>query len=121
MDDALKDIRNITIDILKNINNTPFDIEKYETLLIKYKGNWQETLTWLIAYIRDVLVYKETGNEKFIINIDKINDIKTISAIFSFTKLNNIIEIIKNTRKKLDRNVNIALVFDSMLLKFQEV
>lgn len=67
------------------------------------------------------MICKETGNNDFIINIDKVDDIKYISEMFSFTKLNDIIEIIKEIRLKLESNVNTALVFDSMLLKMQEV
>ena len=67
------------------------------------------------------MVYKETGNNELIINIDKIDEIKDMAEMFSFNKLNGIINIIKDTRKKLERNVNPVLVFDSMLVKMQEV
>lgn len=120
-DSELKDIRNLTVDILKNIINKDIDIFNYEEMLLKYKSNWEETLTWFLSYIRDALIYKETGNNIIIVNIDKMDDIKGISEIFSFTQLNDIIDIIKDTRLKLESNVNAALVFDSMLLKMQEV
>ena len=67
------------------------------------------------------MVYKEAGNEKLIINLDKINNIKDMAAMFSFTKLSAIIDIINETEQKLERNVNTALVFDMMLIKMQEV
>lgn len=120
-DSDLKDIRNLTIDILKNIVNKDIDIFKYEEVLLKYKSNWKEILTWFLSYIRDVLIYKETGNNKLIINIDKMDNIRRLSEIFSFNQLNDIIDIIKDTRLKLESNVNAALVFDTMLLKMQEV
>ncbi|WP_027623574.1 DNA polymerase III subunit delta' [Clostridium lundense] len=120
-DSELKDIRNLTLDILVNITDEDVDIFNYEEMLLKYRSNWEETLTWFLSYIRDALIYKETGNNNIIVNIDKMDGIKGISEIFSFTQLNDIIDIIKDTRLKLESNVNAALVFDSMLLKMQEV
>ncbi|WML36488.1 DNA polymerase III subunit delta' [Clostridium sp. OS1-26] len=123
MEDAsLKEIRNNTANILKGIcKNKIEDSLVHEDFLLKYKGEWQEVLTWFLSYIRDILVYKETGNNELIINIDKIDEIKDMAEMFSFNKLNGIINIIKDTRKKLERNVNPVLVFDSMLVKMQEV
>lgn len=123
MEDAsLKEIRNSTVNILKSICiNKPEDSLIYEHFLLKYKGDWQEVLTWFLSYIRDTFVYKETGNNELIINVDKIDEIKDMAEMFSFNKLNGIINIVKDTRKKLERNVNPVLVFDSMLVKMQEV
>lgn len=120
-DSSLKEIRDITEEILINIDKKNKEqILKYEDFLIKYKAEWKEVLTWFLSYIRDVLVYKETGDDGLLINIDKLNGIKVLSESFSFNKLNGIIDIIKITRQKLDRNVNPGLVFDFMLLKMQE-
>lgn len=121
-DESLKEIRNNTVSILKDICQNKLEyILHNEEFLIKYKGEWQEVFTWFLAYIRDILLYKETGNNELIINIDKIDEIKDMAEMFSFNKLSAIINIIKDTRKKLERNVNPVLVFDSMLVKMQEV
>ncbi|MBV7275421.1 DNA polymerase III subunit delta' [Clostridium sp. PL3] len=121
-DESLKEIRNSTANILKDIcQNKIDDVLHNEAFLIKYKGEWQEILTCFLAYIRDILLYKETGKNELVINIDKIDDIKDMAEMFSFNKLSVIINIIKDTRKKLERNVNPVLVFDSMLVKMQEV
>lgn len=121
-DESLKEIRNNTVNILKDICQNKIDDALHnEGFLIKYKGEWQEVLTCFLAYIRDILLYKETGKNEFVINIDKMDDIKDMAEMFSFNKLSVIINIIKDTRKKLERNVNPVLVFDSMLVKMQEV
>lgn len=96
-------------------------ISKYSLFLFKHKDEWQEILTCILSYIRDALIYKETGNKNFLINSDKFNDIKNMCEIFSFNKLNGIINIIKRTRMKLEDNVSPSLVFDSMLVNMQEV
>lgn len=121
-DESFKAIRDTALEILLSINDKTIDqFLKYEDFLIKNKGQWDEIYTWFLSYIRDAVVYKETGNIDAIINMDKIKDIKHLSEIFSFNKLNDIIDIVKDSRKKLDRNVNSAMVFDSLLIKMQEV
>ncbi|MBC2581246.1 DNA polymerase III subunit delta' [Clostridium sp. DJ247] len=121
-DNSLREMRDTTIQILRNIcENTLDKVLIHEDFLLKYKNEWQELLTYFLSYIRDTLIYKETGNKDIIINVDKIKEIKDIAEMFSFNKLNDIINIIKDTRKKLERNVNATLVFNSMLVKMQEV
>jgi DNA polymerase-3 subunit delta' len=121
-DKSLIEIRDTVLEILKGICEGRVDKTlAYAEFMIKYKNDWQEVLTYFLSYIRDALIYKETGNKELIINIDKISEIKDIAEMFSFNKLSGIINIIKDTRSKLERNVNVALVFDSMLVKIQEV
>lgn len=117
-----KEMRELAIKILQNsCNHNTLEMLKFEDALVKNKNEWQELLTIELSFIRDVMVYKEAGNEKLIINLDKINNIKDMAAMFSFTKLSAIIDIINETEQKLERNVNTALVFDMMLIKMQEV
>lgn len=118
-DEEFKEIRNFTINLLIDANSKDnVEFLKYEQYLSKYKYNWQEVLTWILSYIRDAMVYKETGKEELIISQDKTDSIKDIAAMFSFNRLNDIIYIVNETRQKLERNVNPSLTFTSMLLKF---
>lgn len=119
---VLKEIRNITIKIFKKLYDEDINITlEFPNCLFKEKDNWEEILTCMLSYIRDVLIYKETGNSDLIINRDKFQELKDIGEMFSFNKLNAIIDIIGSIREKLDKNVNSTLVFDSMLMKMQEV
>jgi len=121
-DSSLKEIRSTVIDIMKEIcKHDGNDVLNHGAFFTKYKNKWQEVLTWFLSYIRDIMVYKETGNKDMLINVDKYEDIKDLSNMFSFNKLNDIIDIIKDTRTKLDRNVNLSLVYNVMLLKMKEV
>lgn len=118
-DEEFKEIRNLAINLLIDVNNKDTtEFLKYEQLLSKYKYNSREVLTWLLAYIRDAMVYKETGKSELIISQDKIENIKDIAAMFSFNRLNDIIYIVNETRQKLERNVNPSLTYTSMLLRF---
>jgi len=121
-DPAFVEIRDTALEILMNLREKKADeILKYGDFLMKYRSNWDEVFTWFLSYIRDAVLYKETGGTYGIINMDKINSIKHLSEIFSFNSLSDIIEVVKDSRKKLERNVNAALVFDSLLIKMQEV
>jgi DNA polymerase III subunit delta' len=119
---SLKEIRVTTLEILKELESMKTQkILKYETFFLKHKNEWQEVFTSMFAYIRDILIYKESGNKKFLINLDKLEDIINLSEVFSFNKLDDIITIIKEAKEKLERNVNTTLVFDALLMKMQEV
>ena len=121
-DDNFKDIRNITMEILLKLNKVGTEeLIKYEKNLSNQKEKFEEILTAFLSYIRDTIIYKEIEEENLIINIDKLLNIKELANIFSFNKLNGIINIINDTRENLDRNVNPGLTFEVMLLKMQEV
>ncbi|MBU3074721.1 DNA polymerase III subunit delta' [Clostridium estertheticum] len=120
-DNNFKDIRDITLEILLKLNSAKTEeLIKYEKKLSNQKDNFYEILTAFLSYIRDTIIYKEVEEENLIINIDKLLAIKELANIFSFNKLNGIINIINDTRENLDRNVNPALAFEVMLLKMQE-
>jgi len=121
-DDSFKNIRNITLEILLVLNKVGTEeLIKYEKKLSNQKENFKEILTAFLSYIRDTIIYKEIEEENIIINIDKLLNIKELANIYSFNKLNGIINIINATRENLDRNVNPGLTFEVMLLKMQEV
>lgn len=119
--DSFKEIREILIRIMMDINNV--DIETFlrnEEFLVKYKDIWQEVLTCLLSYVRDIMIYKETGMDKLTINLDKIEYIKKLAEVFSYKKLNSIIDIVNNTKSNLESNVNAAMTYHIMLLKISE-
>lgn len=121
-DNNFKAIRDITVEILLKLDKISVgELLKYENALSKEKENFEDILTVFLSYIRDTIMYKEIEEENLIINIDKLSSIKELANIFSFNKLNGIINIISDTRENLDRNVNPGLAFEVMLLKMQEV
>jgi DNA polymerase III subunit delta' len=116
------EIRNLVIEILLNINNiNTEELLKYEEHFSKFNDSWQDIINVLITFLRDTVIYKEIGDEKLIINIDKLELIKEFANMFSLSKLNDIISIVGETRETLERNVNLSLTFTVMLLKMQEV
>lgn len=119
-DDSFKDIRNKLLDLINDIYSADlYGLLGYEKFFIKYKNKYKEILTWILSFIRDILVYKETGDTKMILNLDKITSIKELATKFSFVKLNDIINVVENTSGNLKSNVNPQLTFDMMLLNFK--
>jgi DNA polymerase III subunit delta' len=119
--EGFKAIRNITVKLLININNMKDnDILSYEEQFVKFKDSWEEILWLLLSYIRDILIYKDTGKEELVINKDKFPEIKEAATLFSFNKLYNMINLINDTRENLNSNTNAALAYDVMLLKMLE-
>jgi len=121
-DNNFKEIRDITLEILLKLSSARTEeLIKYEKKLSNQKESFEEILTAFLSYIRDTIIYKEIEDENLIINIDKLLSIKELANIFSFNKLNGIINIINDTRDNLVRNVNPGLAFEVMLIKMQEV
>ncbi|MFD3158633.1 DNA polymerase III subunit delta' [Haloimpatiens sp. FM7330] len=121
-DKIFNEIRDKTIDIFTNITKVnELKALEYDSFFLEFKESWEEILNCMLVYIRDAMIYKETSNKELIINKDKYKEIEEITRIFSFKKLNDIIDIIKEAIDSLNKNVNLALVFDVMLLKIQEV
>lgn len=94
---------------------------EYESLFMRYKDDWEEILNCTLIFVRDAMVFKETGHRSLIINKDKLKNIQELANVFSYIQLNDIIDIIESTMDSLRRNVNTALSFQQMLLKLQEV
>jgi len=117
-----RELRDKAINMILLLNNMrELDIFKEEEFFTKNSNMWTDIMEVFISFIRDTIIYKEIGCEELLINKDKLEEIKQCANMFSFTKLNDIISIINETRENIDRNVNNLLAFDVMLLKMQEV
>ena len=112
-----------------NLSNK--DYEKYlkeypkletEELYIKknLKNDKEEVLNIFGLFIRDILINKEIENEEFIINSDKLEDIKELTKEMSFKKLNNMIKTIEEARRNIKSNVSWGMMLRVMLMGFME-
>ncbi|HEY5561337.1 MAG TPA: DNA polymerase III subunit delta' [Clostridiaceae bacterium] len=115
-------LRDKTLLILKYISekNKKAGLDM-ESFFAKDKDNWKEILTWLVCFIRDIMVYKETGVTELLLNIDKIKEIEEIASMVSISRLNSVLDIVAEASGFLLSNVNLALVYDTMIFKMMEV
>lgn len=86
----------------------------------KHKDYYNEVLDSLLFYVRDVIIYKELNDEKYVLNRDKIIEIKNLAVMMSFNKLNSVIQYINKARNSIAKNVNPVMVFDVMLINMLE-
>lgn len=120
-DESLRELRNKVIQLIKDLNKKDMEfILEQEDSLIGLKDDKEEVLNILGSFIRDILIHKEVENADFIINSDKINDIKELTKDMSFRKLNNMIKTIEEARRNIKSNVSWAMTLRVMLMGFME-
>ncbi len=80
-------------------------------------------LAFALEWLRDLLVYRETGSlrEQYLVNTDKADMLSSHDEALTDGKIISIMEIIKNTLNYMRFNVSIKNSMDSMLLNIAEV
>ncbi|WP_421774334.1 ATP-binding protein [Gracilimonas sp.] len=69
-------------------------------------------------YIRDLMVYRETGEKKFITNIDQLDSIQKFVKALDDARLEEMITHLDKFRPALRQNVNPKLIFIVLALRF---
>ena len=120
-DDVLKKSRDEVINIarylykgdkLKVLSNVDFFISNKDKIIY--------IAGIMTSWFRDILIYKECMNDKYLINLDKKDIIIDESTKFTYNSLNNIINYINHTVDNIKSNVNYQLSIEMMLLHIQE-
>ena len=120
-DDKLRELRNNIVILIKNLNKNDLeDILQQEESFSNLKNDKEEVLNIFGLFIRDILINKEIENEEFIINSDKLEDIKELTKEMSFKKLNNMIKTIEEARRNIKSNVSWGMMLRVMLMGFME-
>lgn len=121
-DDDFKNMRNNILDILMCLNgNNIYKLIDFEKSVSLNKNEHKNFFAIFLSYIRDIIIYKETLKEDMIINFDKSESLKNISLNFSLNKMYKYIELIYESAKLIESNINTGLVLYTMLYKMQEV
>ena len=120
-DDKLRELRNNIVILIKNLNKNDLEaILQQEESFSNLKNDKEEVLNIFGLFIRDILINKEIENEEFIINSDKLEDIKELTKEMSFKKLNNMIKTIEEARRNIKSNVSWGMMLRVMLMGFRE-
>ena len=120
-DDKLRELRNNIVILIKNLNKNDLEaILQQEESFSNLKNDKEEVLNIFGLFIRDILINKEIENEEFIINSDKLEDIKELTKEISFKKLNNMIKTIEEARRNIKSNVSWGMMLRVMLMGFME-
>ncbi len=98
--------------------------------LSKLCQDWQSSnnIEGLIAltnlmemYIRDLFVFKETSNEKLVVNIDQLESVKKFVSALNDARLEDMINEIDSIRVMLRQNVSAKLIFTVLALRFSNL
>ena len=109
-DDKLRELRNNIVILIKNLNKNDLEaILQQEESFSNLKNDKEEVLNIF-----------EIENEEFIINSDKLEDIKELTKEMSFKKLNNMIKTIEEARRNIKSNVSWGMMLRVMLMGFME-
>ena len=120
-DDKLRELRNNIVILIKNLNKNDLEaILQQEESFSNLKNDKEEVLNIFGLFIRDILINKEIENEEFIINSDKLEDIKELTKEMSFKKLNNMIKTIEEARRNIKSNVSWGMMLRVLLMGFME-
>ena len=120
-DDKLRELRNNIVILIKNLNKNVLEaLLQQEESFSNLKNDKEEVLNIFGLFIRDILINKEIENEEFIINSDKLEDIKELTKEMSFKKLNNMIKTIEEARRNIKSNVSWGMMLRVMLMGFME-
>ena len=120
-DDKLRELRNNIVILIKNLNKNDLEaILQQEESFSNLKNDKEEVLNIFGLFIRDILINKEIENEEFIINSDKLEDIKELTKEMSFKKLNNMIKTIEEARRNIKSKVSWGMTLRVMLMGFME-
>ena len=79
------------------------------------KENAEEILDIMVYWFRDLLILKETGNPKLLINQDMVEKLSSQTFV-DLDRINDIIYRIDETKINIKRNVNYNLLIETMLL-----
>jgi len=74
----------------------------------------------MMSWFRDILIYKECNDNRYLINLDKEDIIIDECKRFTYNSLDNILKCIKNTLDNVKSNANFQLSIENMLLSIQE-
>ena len=72
-------------------------------------------------YLRDLMVYRETSNEKLLTNIDQKDSVSKFVSSLSEARLQDMIAEIDATRPMLRQNVSPKLIFTVLALRFSNL
>lgn len=88
--------------------------------LIKRKDSLDQWYEFLIIWFRDIILFRELGENPLIFHREYKDEIKNFLYYLSDIQLHAIIEEIYKSQDNLRANVNVQLNIETMLLKMQE-
>ncbi|MHB9093747.1 MAG: DNA polymerase III subunit delta' [Eubacteriales bacterium] len=103
-------VERLTTGKINELLKTAEEFEKRKEIL-------PDILEQLLLWYRDRLIWLQTGQESLIVNRDRLSQIKECSGIVSKEDLVRSVKVILEAKNQLNRNVNLRLILEVMLLR----
>ncbi|MBS3975757.1 MAG: DNA polymerase III subunit delta' [Syntrophomonadaceae bacterium] len=84
---------------------------------MEQEENLEEVLDWMVWLYRDLLVSRQGGPDRLVLNKDQLADVDKISPMVGVAEM---IEEIVAIRRMLQKNINKRLGLENMLISLQE-
>lgn len=91
-----------------------------EGIVKEEKGNLEEILSWGEIWIRDLIVFKVTGDHHLLINQDKRKKIEESTLRLSLDQLQDSFKVIHNTQRLITLRANKQLALEVMMIRLAE-
>lgn len=99
-----------------NIADIFLSVEKYA----KDSEKAVEIFEWFYIWLRDVIIFKETGEAKYLTNSGRLDEIKKWSETDTVKYL-EIIKSITDIQRAFSRNINKQLALEKVMMEIKEV
>ncbi len=97
-----------------------YDVSEAVKVLTEHKDKLEEELDLITLWYRDVLLYKASASEKYLIFKEDMYNIKEMAKGYSYHGLDNVFASIRDTRSRIKSNVNLDLTVMLLILTIKE-
>lgn len=120
-DEDLRNTRNEIVELSKSMRGSDkIDVLSRVEYFVNNKDKIDKILDIMLSLYRDLIIFKECGDRKLLINLDKEEIIIEECPKYTVSSLYGIIRSIKETARNIKYNVNYQLAIEGMLLNIRE-
>lgn len=114
-------VKNEAISLVKNINEMEIsEIVKAIRKISEYKFDVNDYLDILMAWYRDVLLFKATKDVNSLVFKEDIQQIMKMSDRSTYEGIEKIVNALQSAKKRLEANVNFDLTMELLFLAIKE-
>ena len=114
-------VKNEAISLVKNINEMEIsEIVKAIRKISEYKFDVNDYLDILMAWYRDVLLFKATKDMNSLVFKEDIQQIMKMSDRSTYEGIEKIVSALQSAKKRLEANVNFDLTMELLFLAVKE-
>lgn len=120
-DSDLKKTRDEVIELtMKLYKKDTLNVLSFVDYFLANKDKIDIIIDIMISFFRDMYICRECGGSKYLMNLDRADDIARECILYTAGSLSKIIDTIKTALQNIKYNANYQLAVETMLLNIQE-